>query len=179
MYKYIYVISYANLDKLYLHDGRMVYSALFLKWRGQVPILRSIQYVTFKYGDFQKASRISLREPSLSINSIEILLPCWSSEILLPCLSSEMVTLLVVRNMVTLLVVWNMVTLLLVWNMVTLLLVWNIATLLVVQKIASLPVVWKYCFLAGLVVWNSYMSIGILSSSNKFNQIKSNGKTFF
>ena len=29
-----------------------------------------IQYVTFKYGDFQKASRNSLREPSISINSI-------------------------------------------------------------------------------------------------------------
>ena len=38
---------------------------------GQVPILRSIQYVTFKYGDFQKASRISLREPSISIISIK------------------------------------------------------------------------------------------------------------
>ena len=37
-----------------------------------MPILRSIQYVTFKYGDFQKASRISLREPSISINSIII-----------------------------------------------------------------------------------------------------------
>ena len=53
----------------------MVFSALviiflFLKWWGQVPILRSIQYVTLKYGDFQKASRISLREPSISINSI-------------------------------------------------------------------------------------------------------------
>ena len=35
-----------------------------------MPILRSIQYVTFKYGDFQKASRLSLREPSISINSI-------------------------------------------------------------------------------------------------------------
>ena len=51
----------------------MVFSALviiflFLKSWGQVPILRSIQYVTFKYGDLQKASRISLREPS--INSI-------------------------------------------------------------------------------------------------------------
>ena len=55
----------------------MVFSALviiflFLKWWGQVPILRSLQYVTFKYGDFQKASRISLREPSKSINSIVI-----------------------------------------------------------------------------------------------------------
>ena len=30
-----------------------------------MPILRSIQYVTFKYGDVQKASRISLREPSI------------------------------------------------------------------------------------------------------------------
>ena len=53
----------------------MVFSALLiiflcLKWWGQVPILRSIQYVTFKYGDFQKTSRISLREPSISINSI-------------------------------------------------------------------------------------------------------------
>ena len=36
---------------------------------GQVPILRSIQYVTFKYGDFQKASRIYLRERSIFINS--------------------------------------------------------------------------------------------------------------
>ena len=44
----------------------------FLKWWGQVPILRSIQYVTFKYDDFQKASRISLREPSMSISSIVI-----------------------------------------------------------------------------------------------------------
>ena len=43
---------------------------LFLKSWGQVPILRSIRYVTFKYGFFQKASRISLREPSISINSI-------------------------------------------------------------------------------------------------------------
>ena len=54
----------------------MVFSALlinvflFLKSWGQVSILRSIQYVTFKYGDFQKASRIPLREPSISINSI-------------------------------------------------------------------------------------------------------------
>ena len=52
----------------------MVFSAfviifLFLKWWGQVPILRSMQYVAFKYGDFQKAI-ISLREPSISINSI-------------------------------------------------------------------------------------------------------------
>ena len=30
---------------------------------GQVPILSSIQYVTFNYGDFQKASRISLVSP--------------------------------------------------------------------------------------------------------------------
>ena len=35
-----------------------------------MPILRSIQCVTLKYGDFQKALRISLREPSISINSI-------------------------------------------------------------------------------------------------------------
>ena len=53
----------------------MVFSALviiflFLKSWGPVPILRSIQHVTFKYGNFQKASRISLREPSLFINSI-------------------------------------------------------------------------------------------------------------
>ena len=42
----------------------------FPKSSSQVPILRSIQYVTFKYGDFQKASRISLRELSTSIKSI-------------------------------------------------------------------------------------------------------------
>ena len=58
----------------------MVLSALviifFLKSWGQVPILRSIQYVTFKYGDFQKASRISLREPSISINSIQLTKNC-------------------------------------------------------------------------------------------------------
>ena len=41
---------------------------LFLRW-GQVPILRSIQYITYKYGDFQKASRTSLFETS-TINSI-------------------------------------------------------------------------------------------------------------
>ena len=46
-------------------DGRMVFSTLviiflFLKSWGLVPILRSIQYVTFKYGDF--------REPSICIN---------------------------------------------------------------------------------------------------------------
>ena len=35
-----------------------------------MPILRSIQYVTFKYGDFQKASIISLLELSTSIKSI-------------------------------------------------------------------------------------------------------------
>ena len=45
---------------------------LFLKSWGQLPILRSIQYVTFKYGDFKKASRITLHGPSISINSIEI-----------------------------------------------------------------------------------------------------------
>ena len=49
----------------------MVFSALviiflILEWRGQLPILRSIQYVTFKYAGFQKASRIL----SISINSI-------------------------------------------------------------------------------------------------------------
>ena len=43
---------------------------LFLKWWGKVPILRSIQYITYKYGDFQKASGISLVETSISINSI-------------------------------------------------------------------------------------------------------------
>ena len=37
---------------------------------GSSAYLRFIQYVTFKYGDFQKASRISLREPFISINSI-------------------------------------------------------------------------------------------------------------
>ena len=65
-------------------DGRMLFSALviiflFLKWWGQVPILRSIQNVTFKYGDFQKASRISPCEPSISINSIIMSNPppCW------------------------------------------------------------------------------------------------------
>ena len=42
---------------------------LFLRW-GQVPILRSIQYITYKYGDFQKASRISHVETSIPINSI-------------------------------------------------------------------------------------------------------------
>ena len=61
----------------------MVFSALviiflFLKSWGQVPILRSIQYVTFKYGDFQKASRISLREPSRSIMSIHVNRECRS-----------------------------------------------------------------------------------------------------
>ena len=45
---------------------------LFLKSWG-LYILRSIHYVTFKYGDFQKASRISLRENSISIISIIIL----------------------------------------------------------------------------------------------------------
>ena len=35
-----------------------------------MPILRSIQYITYKYGDFQKASGISLVETSISINSI-------------------------------------------------------------------------------------------------------------
>ena len=35
-----------------------------------MPILRSIQCVTYKYGDRQKASRISRRQPSISINSI-------------------------------------------------------------------------------------------------------------
>ena len=75
------VIEYksdADGKKIYAEccsDGRMVFSALviiflFLKRWGQVPILRYIQYVTFKYGDFQKASRISLREPFISINSI-------------------------------------------------------------------------------------------------------------
>ena len=44
---------------------------LFLRW-GQVPILRSIQYITYKYGDFQKASRISHVETSIPINSIGI-----------------------------------------------------------------------------------------------------------
>ena len=55
----------------------MVFSALvikiiflFLKSWGQLPVLRSIQYITFKYGDFQKASRISLPGPYISINSI-------------------------------------------------------------------------------------------------------------
>ena len=38
----------------------------------KMPILWSKQYVTFKYGDFQKASRISLREPFISINSIVV-----------------------------------------------------------------------------------------------------------
>ena len=37
-----------------------------------MPILRSLQYVMYKCGDFQKASRISVREPSISINSIFI-----------------------------------------------------------------------------------------------------------
>ena len=37
-----------------------------------MPILRYIQYVTFKQSDFQKALRISLREPSLSINFIDL-----------------------------------------------------------------------------------------------------------
>ena len=65
----------------------MVFSALviiflFLKSWGQVPILRSIQYVTFKYGDFQKASRISLREPSISINSIHLIHLTYASSVL-------------------------------------------------------------------------------------------------
>ena len=34
-----------------------------------MPILRFIHDVMFKYDDFQKASRISLREPSKSINT--------------------------------------------------------------------------------------------------------------
>ena len=38
---------------------------------GSSAYFESIQYVTFNYGDFQMASRISLREPSISINSIE------------------------------------------------------------------------------------------------------------
>ena len=36
-----------------------------------MPILRSIQDVAYKCGDFQKASRIFLRELSLSINSFD------------------------------------------------------------------------------------------------------------
>ena len=52
----------------------MVLSALviifFLKSWGQVPILRSIQYVTFKYGDFQKLQEFPFVS-SISINSIE------------------------------------------------------------------------------------------------------------
>ena len=53
----------------------MVFSALvviflFLKWLGQFLILRSMQYETFKYGYFQKASRISLHELSIPVNSI-------------------------------------------------------------------------------------------------------------
>ena len=46
--------------------GSYVYIS-FPKMMGSSAILRSIQYVKFKYGDFQKASRISLREPSISI----------------------------------------------------------------------------------------------------------------
>ena len=38
--------------------------------RSSAYILKSIQYVTFKFGDFQKASRTSLWEPSISVNSI-------------------------------------------------------------------------------------------------------------
>ena len=34
-----------------------------------MPILRSIQYVTYKYGDFQKASRITLHEPCITFSS--------------------------------------------------------------------------------------------------------------
>ena len=44
----------------------------FAKIRGQMLILMSIQYLTYKYGDFQKALRISLREPSLSTNFIDL-----------------------------------------------------------------------------------------------------------
>ena len=47
----------------------MVFSALLIifLW-GQMSILRFIQYVMFKYGDFQNASRISLSD--ISINSM-------------------------------------------------------------------------------------------------------------
>ena len=51
---------------------------LFLKWWGKVPILRSMQYVTFKYGDFQKASRISLLSPPLTLLSACYRLQTWS-----------------------------------------------------------------------------------------------------
>ena len=42
-----------------------------MPFRCQVPILRSRQQnVSHKYGDFQKASTISLREPFITIKSV-------------------------------------------------------------------------------------------------------------
>ena len=44
--------------------------------------MRSMQYVTLKYGNFQKASRISLRDPSISINSIHLIHLTYASSVL-------------------------------------------------------------------------------------------------